>query len=248
MTKPRPALKAVTGGSREALARLQQRGGKAALHATPSLSEKAYQALRRALQEGVLEPNTHLTEVDLAAWLQMSRTPVREAMRRLESEGVLRNEPFRGATVVTLDEKDVRELFAVRELLEVAAAGWCAVQASDAEISTLRAIVETEAAQMDDPRALFDLNRQLHQEICNGAHNAFLSKALAAVQSSFTLLGKSNLLDKERARASHREHLAILAAVEKRDRAGAESAARAHVQTSLRQRLKRLAAQLSSKA
>jgi DNA-binding GntR family transcriptional regulator len=248
MAKSRAALKAVAGGSRQGLARLRERGGKAALHATPSLSEKAYQALRRALQEGVLEPNTHLTEVDLAAWLQMSRTPVREAMRRLESEGVLRNEPFRGATVVTLDEKDVRELFAVRELLEVAAAGWCAVQAGDAEIATLRAIVEAEAAQMDDPRALFDLNRQLHQEICNGAHNAFLSKALAAVQSSFTLLGKSNLLDKERARASHREHLALLAAIGNRDRAGAESAARAHVQTSLRQRLKRLAAQQSSKA
>ena len=168
---------------------------------------------------------------------------MREAMRRLESEGVLRNEPFRGATVVTLEAKDVQELFAVRELLEIAAAGWCAAQASDAEIGALRAFVEAEAKNMDDPRALFDLNRQLHQEICNGAHNAFLSKALAAVQSSFTLLGKSNLMDAERAHASHREHHAIVSAIEMRDRVAAENATQAHVQTSLQQRLMRLTAQ-----
>jgi len=236
---------AAASPSDKALARLVGRGGKGRSHAAPSLSERAYQALRRAIQEGILETNTHLTEVDLAAWLQMSRTPVREAMRRLESEGVLLNQPFRGAVVVTLEESDVRELFAVRELLEVAAARWCAVNARDAEIRAMKELIEAESGQLQDPRALIDLNRRLHQEICNGAHNQFLRKALSSVQSSFMLLGKSNLLSADRARASHREHRAILDAIEKRDLRGAEQAAKAHVQTSLHTRLKYLKSQKS---
>ena len=97
--------------------------------------------MRDAIQWGEIEPNTHLTEVDLAQWLQMSRTPVREAMRRLESEGVLVSQPFRGSVVVALEESDLRELYAVRELLEVAAAGWCAVNATTTQLDAMRAYV-----------------------------------------------------------------------------------------------------------
>ena len=130
----------------------------------------------------------------------------------------------------------------VRELLEVAAAGWCAVNASDAEIRAMREMIEIESRQLDDASTLIDINRRLHQEICNGAHNGFLRKALATVQSSFALLGKSNLLSRQRAEASHQQHLAILAAIEQRDRVGAEQAARMHVQTSLAERLRELGA------
>lgn len=207
----------------------------------PSRSEVAYRQLRQAIQVGLIEPNIHLSEADLAAWLKMSRTPVREAMRRLESEGLLLNQPFRGAVVMTLDETHIRELYAVRELLEVAAAGWCAVHADESDIRAIRGVLQQENTCLRNPRALIDLNRRFHQDICNGAHNQFLAKALGAIQSSFALLGKSNLLSEERARASHREHLVILDAIEKRDRKRAEETARAHIQTSLEQRLKQYA-------
>jgi len=207
-----------------------------------SLSHKAYAALRQAIQEGVLGASTHLTEVDVAAWLGMSRTPVREAMRRLESEGLLLNEPFRGAVVVTLGAEDIRELYAVRELLEVEAAGACADKATATQIAAMRSLVDGEADAIDDPRALIDINRRLHQSICDGAHNRFLQKALATIQSSFALLGKSNLLSPERARASHRQHVALLSAIVSRDRKAAEGAARSHVRNSMDYRLKELQA------
>ena len=103
-----------------------------------SLGEVAAQEIRRAIQEGQLPTGTHLTETDIAEWLGMSRTPVREAMRRLESEGLLLNQPFRGAMVMRLDAEDIRQLFAVRELLESAAAGWCARNATAAEIEAMQ--------------------------------------------------------------------------------------------------------------
>jgi DNA-binding GntR family transcriptional regulator len=236
----RSAAKRREEASELAFARLKRRARSAPSPAGPSLSERAYQALRTAIQQGEIEPNTRLTEVDLAQWLQMSRTPVREAMRRLESEGVLANEPFRGATVVALGESDLNELYAVRELLEVAAAGWCAVNATDAELAAMREILAREERAADDPAHLYELNRELHRAICNGAHNTFLLKSLATVQGSFTRLGKSNLIDAARAKASMAEHRKLVAAIANRDRKAAEAAARAHVRTSLAQRLKAL--------
>lgn len=227
--------------SKEALVRLVQKRTHATTPDALPLSETAYRRILLAIQEGTIECNTHLTEVDLATWLQMSRTPVREAMGRLESEGLLLNQPFRGAVVTTLSREDVGELYAVRELLEVSAAGWCAQNANDAEMRAMREIIETESRCLRDPRALIDLNRKFHREICSGAHNHFLRRTLASIQGAFALLGKSNLLSEERARASHREHRSILDAIEKRDREGAENAAQAHVQNSLRQRLRYLA-------
>lgn len=190
---------------------------------------------------GLIEPDVHLSELDLASWLKMSRTPVREAMRRLESEGLLLNQPFRGAVVMRLDEHHIRELYAVRELLEVAAAGWCADHADPSNVRAITDIVEEESRCLDDPRALIELNRRFHHEICEGAHNPFLAKTLRAIQDSFALLGKSNLLSGDRARSAHREHRAILDAIGKRDRKRAEEAARMHVQMSLKQRLRQYA-------
>ena len=148
---------------------------------TRSLAEVACDEIRKAIREGRVATGAHLTEVDLASWLGMSRTPIREAMRRLESEGLLLNQPFRGALVMRLDADDMRQMFAVRELLEPAAAAACAMNAGPAEIAALRAIIDLEAAQLDNPAALIPLNRQFHDIILESARNQFLSKAIAAV-------------------------------------------------------------------
>jgi DNA-binding GntR family transcriptional regulator len=224
-----------------AFARLTARRQNGISPTSQSLAERAYQALRDAVHEGTIEPNTHLTEAEVAAWLQMSRTPVREAMRRLESEGVLLTQPFRGAVVVGIDKRQLRELYAVRELLEVAAAGWCAANATQAQLEALREIAQDESRAARDPRTLSRLNRRFHGQICEGARNEFLRKALATVHTSFALLGKSNLLTGDRARASIAEHRELLAAIEKRDAKAAEAIARKHVKRSLEQRLKQLA-------
>lgn len=228
--------------SEAALAKLLESAGKAQPRVSDSLSEIAYQRLREAIHEGVFEPNSHLGEVDVARWLQMSRTPIRDAMRRLTSEGLLANQPYRGTVVAALSTDDIRELYFVRELLEVAAVGLCAAHAGESHISAMKEIIEAESRSLRDPRSLIDLNRRFHREIYRSAPNRLLQKILGTIDGSIALLGKSNLLDKARAHQSHREHRNILNAIEKRDRQAAERAARAHVRTSLKQRLKRMAA------
>lgn len=225
---------------RTVLSRLVSRQAAQPSAETRSLGEVAAQEIRRAIQEGRLPTGTHLTETEIAEWLGMSRTPVREAMRRLESEGLLLNQPFRGAVVMRLDAEDIRQLFAVRELLESAAAGWCAQNATAAEIEALRDLIRHEAEALADPRALIALNRRFHDAILDAAHNHFLRKAAVGVQASFPLLGDSNLLDKSRARAAHAQHLSILGAIEARNVARAQAAAREHVRHSLEYRLARI--------
>lgn len=207
-----------------------------------SLAEVACDEIRRAIREGRVATGAHLTEVDLAAWLGMSRTPVREAMRRLQSEGLLLNQPFRGALVMRLDIADMQQMFAVRELLEPAAAAACAANAGPAEIAALKALLEQEAALLDNPAALIPLNRQFHDIILESAHNQFLSKAIASVYALIPLLGDSNLLNGPHAREAHAQHRAIVTAIERRDAARAEAVAREHVRHSLKTRLARIAA------
>lgn len=222
------------------LARLTARQSPVPADARP-LGEVAALEIRRAIQEGRLVTGTHLTESDIAEWLGMSRTPVREAMRKLENEGLLLNQPFRGAMVMRLDVDDIRQLFSVRELLESAAAGWCAENATAAEIEAMRELVKQEAGNLADPRALMALNRRFHDAVLDAAHNHFLRKAMIGVQASFPLLGDSNLLDGPRARAAHAQHRKIIDAIGRRDRTGAEAAARMHVRASLEYRLARVA-------
>lgn len=206
-----------------------------------SLAEVACDEIRRAIREGRIATGAHLTEVDIASWLGMSRTPVREAMRHLQSEGLLLNQPFRGALVMRLDVDDMRQMFAVRELLEPAAAAACAANAGPAEIAALRAILDQEAAQLDNPAALISFNRQFHDIILESARNQFLSKAIAGVYSLIPLLGDSNLLNEPHAREAHAQHHAIVDAIERHDAARAEAVAREHVQHSLKTRLARIA-------
>jgi DNA-binding GntR family transcriptional regulator len=205
-----------------------------------SLAEVACDEIRKAIREGRVATGAHLTEVDLASWLGMSRTPIREAMRRLQSEGLLLNQPFRGALVMRLDADDMRQMFAVRELLEPAAAAACAVNAGPAEIAALKMILEQEAELLNNPAALIPLNRQFHDIILESARNQFLSKAIAGVYSLIPLLGDSNLLNGPHAREAHAQHRAIVDAIERHDAVRAAALAREHVRHSLKTRLARI--------
>lgn len=239
---PRSRAKRPSRGARDdsALQRIAIRRVPAGGNAR-ALSEVACDEIRKAIREGRIATGAHLTEVDLASWLGMSRTPIREAMRRLQSEGLLLDQPFRGALVMRLDADDMRQMFAVRELLEPAAAAACAGNAGPVEIAALRAILEQEAAQLDNPPALIPLNRQFHDIILECARNQFLGKAIAGVYALIPLLGDSNLLNGPHAREAHAQHLAIVDAIERHDAARAEAVAREHVRHSLKTRLARIA-------
>lgn len=203
-------------------------------------SEHVYRRLRDAIREGQFKSGDRVMEIEVADWLKVSRTPVRDAIRRLESEGMLQYEPRHGLIVARLDRQAVMELYVMRETLEGTAARLCARHASDMEIVDLAELIERERTIQDDPEAAARHNRLFHEAIHRGAHNRYLEKSLAAVNDSMWLLGKPLMLLPHRARAAFTEHARIVEAVRRRDPDAAEEAAQQHVREAQRERLKRL--------
>lgn len=212
-------------------------------HAAPrhgTRSQHAYHRLRDAIRDGSLKPGQRVMEIEMADWLKVSRTPVRDAIRRLEAEGMLAHEARNGLVVTRLDRQAVMELYVMRETLEGTAARLCARHASDMEVLDLIDLVKAEQELQDDPNALLRHNRRFHEAVHRGAHNRYLEKSLAAVNDSMGLLGQPLMLLPHRAKAALSEHAEIARAVQKRDPDAAEEAARKHVRAAQRERLKRL--------
>ncbi|MGE5522761.1 MAG: GntR family transcriptional regulator [Rhodospirillaceae bacterium] len=203
-----------------------------------SRSELVYRKLRQAIETGELKPGQRVMEVDVADWLKVSRTPVREGLRKLEAAGMLTMEPRVGLVVASLSRQAMLELYVMREILEGTAARLCARHASDGELLELEQVVRQEERLQGNYEALAKLNRQFHDAIHTGAHNRYLKKSLDAVNDSMWLLGKSQMLLPERATQAKAEHAAIYDAIRKRDPDAAEEAARRHVRSAQQQRLK----------
>jgi DNA-binding GntR family transcriptional regulator len=202
-----------------------------------SAGERAYAGLRDAIREGRLKPGARLTEIELAGWLGASRTPVREALGRLEAEGLVMRDRRRGTIVTDLDASMVAELYAMREVLEGAAAAFAAQHASDAEIAALRALVSADRAGGGDAQAFARRNRQFHEALYRAAHNRYLVKTLSALRESMALLGPTTLGVHGRSATALGEHEALVRTLERRDAAKAEAAARAHIRAAYRARL-----------
>ncbi|WP_079127276.1 GntR family transcriptional regulator [Streptomyces sp. TP-A0874] len=148
------------------------------------LRERVRDELRQQIIDNVHPPGTRLVESDLAAQLGISRVPVREALRALESEGFVRAVPRRGAEVVQLSEQDVEELFDVREALEVLACRQAAHRATAGELRKMRKLLDKarKAVESADEIALGRANEAFHDEILNLSHNALLQTVLLPLQ------------------------------------------------------------------
>ena len=202
------------------------------------LGELAYLKLHSAIQAGTFEPGKRMMEIETAEWLKMSRTPARDAMRRLENEGLLVYEPRLGLVIATLDHAAVMELYTMREVLEGTAARLAARHASELEVSQLLELVAVEKKLKGKFDELAEHNQRFHQALRQAAHNRYLLRALITVRDSMGLLGKSQMTLPHRAATALKEHDQIVRAIEKRDANAAEAAARAHVRAALQERIK----------
>jgi DNA-binding GntR family transcriptional regulator len=207
-------------------------------HGALSRGEQAYQKLQAAIQSGALKPGTRLRESELAEWLSSSRTPVREALNRLQTEGMVVQEPRRGMIVAELDHNMVAELYVMREVLEGTAARLAARHASDVEISMLREIADRDKSANGDPVKLAKNNRLFHETLYRAAHNRYLLKTLSMLRESMALLGQTTLSIPGRSAIAFDEHDAVVAAIERHDAAAAEEACRAHIRAAYRARMK----------
>ena len=210
----------------------------AALRKAPgvSLAESVYAELKKALQSGRFEPGERLREESLAAWLKVSRTPVREALRRLTAENLLAATEH-GVAVPQLTQNQIIELYGIRSVLEGAAAAMAAHHASPVEIDMLKQLLAEEAAAKTDAPRLRAINTELHACIYRAANNRYLVRSLQSLHDELEQLRGTTFSFPGRPADALKEHTAIVRGIERRDADAAEQAARAHVNTALRIRL-----------
>jgi DNA-binding GntR family transcriptional regulator len=194
-----------------------------------SAAEFAYATLRGEIMDGLLAPGHRLREQELSERLQISRTPVREALSRLQADGLLVMQPRSGLAVSELDDAGVIELYETREALEATAAQLAARYANPRDIAAMRSILAAEELAPDDPVQQQRHNRTFHAALLAASHNRFLVKSLQVLHDALALLGPTTLVRAGRREQAQAEHRRILEAIEKRDSATAEAEMRAHV-------------------
>jgi DNA-binding GntR family transcriptional regulator len=201
-------------------------------------SNWAYERLHEAIREGAIEPGQRVMETEVSAWLRISRTPVREAMRRLLAEGLLEHGANGGLAVALYDLRAINEFYATRERLEGAAAALAAEHADPTEQRILSAMLEAMRALPPDPRAHARENQAFHEHIYRAAHNRFLLKSLRALLNFVPLLGRTTYNDDNRIEEAQGEHAEIVEAILARDPARAEDAARRHIRHAYNSRVR----------
>ncbi|WP_170327640.1 GntR family transcriptional regulator [Ruegeria arenilitoris] len=201
--------------------------------------QSAYQRLLDEIREGTLLPGERLRETELSERLSVSRTPIREAIRQLEADGLVTHIPRQGATVRSLDYAEIMELYEMRAVLEGTAARLAARAASDVELDELDILNDRLAEAGTGPDAA-QINRVFHATLLDAAKNRFLAKSMLSLQKALLILGPSQLLDSERSEAAVAEHRRIMAALKARDGSAAETEMRAHIQAAQRMRIRAL--------
>jgi DNA-binding GntR family transcriptional regulator len=190
--------------------------------------EFVYTELRAAIGSGRLLPGERLRETEIADQLGVSRTPVREALKRLETDGLVAFNQPRGLVVNELSQVQILELYSMREVLEGAAARFAGEQASSLEIDALKHLLALQlAAQTPDEAAA--ANRRLHDAIARAAHNQYLLRAMNVLTDALALLGKTTYTVPGRMESGARENAEIVEAIANRDPEAAERSARRHI-------------------
>jgi len=207
-------------------------------HATSDQNsgQDVYQQIIHDIRAGALMPGDRLTETDLATRFGISRTPVREAIRQLEADGLVMHKPRLGATIRTLDRAEISELYEMRAVLESTAARLAARAASAPELQEITALNDA-MAEARDIETLYQLNHLFHAAIQDAARNRFLVSAVKSVEKTLLILGRSTMEQTDRSEAALAEHRRIIDALVARDEDAAEQAMRGHIEAAHAARL-----------
>jgi DNA-binding GntR family transcriptional regulator len=201
------------------------------------VQKDAYTLILEAIDHGLYKPGDRLVESELAERFGVSRTPIREALQRLETQSLLARDG-RSLIVASLDHNQLAELYVVRTELEALAARLAARHATEEEVRVLRDMVEEDRGLLGDPAGLSRANRRFHKQIHLASHNRFLVQQLDLVHRSMALLAVTSLAAQGRDEIALAEHDAIVRAIETRDEEGAGNALRDHISKAFVTRLK----------
>ena len=197
----------------------------------------AYMLILDAIDSGLYRPGDRLVESELAERFGVSRTPIREALQRLETQSLLTRDG-RSLIVASLDHNQVAELYSVRTVLEGLAARLAARHATDEEIAVLKSMIKEDEELQDDPEALSRANRRFHKMIHLASHNRFLVKQLDLVHRSMALMATTSLAAEGRGKMALSEHTRIVEAIANRDEDAADKALRDHISAAYVTRLR----------
>jgi DNA-binding GntR family transcriptional regulator len=209
-----------------------------------ALFEAADALLRKLIFNHDLKPGERIDEQALAKEFGISRTPLREALKVLHNDGLVKLIPRRGCFVAKLNDSDMDEIYEMIALLEGACAGRAAEQASDADIARLRRITQRMIQMASDKnyKRYFEANLAAHELVLNMAGNRWQKNMIQYLRSMCRLWPRVSFgVVPERLKESLEEHGQILDAIEKRDRTRAEGVMRKHV-ANTREALRKLAA------
>ncbi len=184
-----------------------------------SLHEELVDRLQQMLLNGTLAPGSKVPEKDLCAQFGVSRTPMREALKVLASEGLIKLEPNRGAWVTQVTVEEVNEVFPVLGALEALSGELACAHITDAEIDTIRAlhdqmVVHYEARNLD---GYFEMNQKIHGAILAAARNATLSTSCQALSLRMQRARYLANMSEERWRRAIAEHELIMRFLAARD-------------------------------
>lgn len=193
-----------------------------------TLREKILETIRDAILRGSLKPGERVSEPELAERFGISRTPIREAFRQLESEGYLQVIPRKGAVVASLSERDVEEFYAIKIILEGFAARMAAEKMSVKDIEKLEAINEKlkKLADEEDVKNFFKVHDEFHEVFIKAAGNEKLLELINQLIMRFKRLRLASLSQPGRMNVSVQEHEQLIEAFKRQDGKTADSLVR----------------------
>ena len=189
-----------------------------------TLREKILETIREAILKGNLRPGEKVAEPELAERFGISRTPIREAFRQLESEGYLTVIPRKGAVVAALSERDVQEFYAIKSILEGYAARLAAEKLSDKELEKLEGVNDKlkQLAADGDVKAFYRVHNEFHETFLRAADNSKLYELIQQLGLKFSRLRMASLSVEGRMAISVEEHEKLLDAFRRHDGQAAE--------------------------
>ncbi len=201
--------------------------------------DKAYYAVREGIIAGRFPPSRRITEQEVAAAAGVSRTPVREALRRLHAEGIVDFRPNQGAMVTAWSAEETEEIFELRAILESHGARRAAERASAAQVGRLRELAELQQQESDERRdgylaRVCELNSRFHRGLQEAAGSPRLSQALASILEAPLVLQTFQNYSPDDLVQSAAHHLEIVRAIEHRDGEWAASVMRSHIRAARR--------------
>lgn len=204
-----------------------------ALSPNPPLRDQAYSALKDAILAGRFAPGDHLVELEIAQSLGLSRSPVREAFRRLEQEGFL-CVTRAGVIVQQISLKDIEGVYYVRQRLEGMASGLAAARITDDEISELRQSLKSMEAALKEKneKKIVRAGNDFHSLLYSLSDNQYLADLLDATYDKIRHFRTANITTYQRGRPALEEHRAIVDAIARHDAPKADRLSQQHIQNS----------------